>query len=400
MAANQFWRWRGLSHHGEETNGTLWAPNRPAALVLLQKQGITALALRRCTLRTSYWRTNWRCEIIEQLATLLQAGLTLSDGLEMLARQHPVPQWQALLGTLSQRLAEGVSLSDGLRQWPEAFPPLYLAMIRTGEVTGKLDICCRALAQQQKAQQAITQKVKKALRYPCIILLLAIAVVVAMLGFVLPEFTAIYRTFNTPLPMLTQVVMNMADAVKLHYGWIALFLTLPFLPGRILKTNPRWQRFQAQVALSLPVMGNLVRGQMLSHIFTVLSLTQSAGIAFLQGLDTVGETVTQPLWRDVISRLHHDISQGSPIWQAMENVHVFTPLCIQLVRTGEASGALDQMLKNLADYHSEKTHQLAEDLTSLLEPMLLVVTGAIIGTLVVAMYLPIFHLGEAISGAG
>ncbi len=335
MAANHFWRWRGLSHHGEERNGTLWAPNRPEALVLLQKQGITALALRRCTLRTSYWRTNWRCEIIEQLATLLQAGLTLSDGLEMLARQHPVPQWQALLGTLSQRLTEGVSLSDGLRQWPEAFPPLYLAMIRTGEVTGKLDICCRALSQQQKAQQAITQKVKKALRYPCIILLLAIAVVVAMLGFVLPEFTSIYRTFNTPLPMLTQVVMNMADAVKLHYGWIALFLTLPFLPGRILKTNPRWQRFQAQVALSLPVMGNLVRGQMLSHIFTVLSLTQSAGIAFLQGLDTVGETVTQPLWRDVISRLHHDISQGSPIWQAMENVHVFTPLCIQLVRTGK-----------------------------------------------------------------
>lgn len=400
MAANQLWRWRGLTLHAEARHGTLWAHNRPEARVLLQQQGITALALRRCTIKASYWRTSWRCEIIDQLATLLQAGLTLSDGLEMLAHQHPVPQWQALLNTLSQRLAEGISLSDGLRQWPEAFPPLYLAMIRTGEVTGKLDICCRALAQQQKAQQAMAQKVKKALRYPCIILLLAIAVVVAMLGFVLPEFTAIYRTFNTPLPMLTQIVMNMADAVKVHYGLITLVLAMPFIPGRVLKNNPRWQRFQERVALSLPVMGNLVRGQRLSHIFTVLSLTQSAGIAFLQGLETVEETVTQPLWQEVISRLHHDISQGSPIWQAMDNSQVFTPLCIQLVRTGEASGALDQMLQNLANYHSEKTHQLAEDLTSLLEPLLLVVTGTIIGTLVVAMYLPIFHLGDAISGAG
>lgn len=400
MAANQLWRWHGLSIDGEEQRGTIWAAHRPEALILLQQQNIAALSLQLCTVRSGYWRTTWRCEIIEQLATLLHAGLTLSDGLEMLAHQHPVPQWRALLLALSKKLAEGVSFSDGLRQWPEAFPPLYLAMIRTGEVTGKLDLCCRALARQQKAQHAIGQKVKKALRYPAIILLLAVGVVVAMLGFVLPEFTAIYRTFNTPLPALTQAIVEIAEVVKAHFGLLLLILAAPFLPGLALKNEPRWQTFQHRTVLSLPVMGSLLRGQMLSHIFTVLSLTQSAGIPFLQGLETVKETITSALWRDALGKIENEISRGSPIWQAMEESHFFTPLCIQLVRTGEASGALDQMLQNLAEYHSEKTHQLAENLTSLLEPLLLVVTGVIIGTLVVAMYLPIFHLGDAISGAG
>ena len=139
---------------------------------------------------------------------------------------------------------------------------------------------------------------------------------------------------------------------------------------------------------------------MLSQIFTVLSLTQRAGIAFLQGLETVEETLSCPWWREVITRLHHDVAQGCTIWQAMENSGVFTPLCLQLVRTGEASGALDEMLENLARHHNESTQNLAENLTSMLEPLLLIVTGLIIGTLVVAMYLPIFHLGDAISGAG
>jgi protein transport protein HofC len=147
-------------------------------------------------------------------------------------------------------------------------------------------------------------------------------------------------------------------------------------------------------------MGKLARGQMLSQIFTVLALTQRAGIAFLQGLESVEETLTCPWWHDVIHQLHQEISQGTAIWQAMEKSQVFTPLCLQLVRTGEASGALDDMLDNLARHHNESTQNLAENLTSLLEPALLVVTGLIIGTLVVAMYLPIFHLGDAISGMG
>ena len=221
-----------------------------------------------------------------------------------------------------------------------------------------------------------------------------------MVSFVLPEFTAIYRTFNTPLPALTLAVMASADAVA--SAWLPLCSLVLLATGLSVgfKDHPPWQRLRQQLLLALPVMGTLARGQMLSQIFTVLSLTQRAGIAFLQGLETVEETLNSPWWREVIASLRQQVSQGSAIWQAMENCHEFTPLCLQLVRTGEASGALDEMLENLARHHDESTQNLAESLTATLEPLLLIVTGLIIGTLVVAMYLPIFHLGDAIGGTG
>lgn len=396
----QLWHWQGLNANGERLHGTIWGNHRPAVLIALQQQRITVITLKRRSINASQWRTQHSCMVISQLATLLQAGLTLSDSLTLLAQQHPSAQWRALLSSLSERLAQGVSLSEGLQQWPQAFPPLYLAMIRTGEITGKLEQCCLELVRQQKAQLLLAAKVKKALRYPMIILSLAALVVMAMTGFVLPEFTAIYRTFNTPLPTLTLAVMAMAAFVE---QWFFIILLLPIIPlvlSTALKNHPPWQRARQKIVLSLPVMGKLARGQKLSQIFTVLALTQRAGIAFLQGLETVEMTLVCPWWREIISTLYQDIAHGSAIWQAMEKSQVFTPLCLQLVRTGEASGALDEMLDNLARHHDENTQNLAENLTSLLEPMLLIVTGLIIGTLVVAMYLPIFHLGDAISGMG
>lgn len=398
--SEKLWSWRGLNVSGEELSGVVWASHRPAVLFELQQRNITVVMLTRQRVNPALWRAQHSCSVISQLATLLQAGLTLSDSLTLLSLQHPIAQWRALLSTLANRLAQGTSLSEGLGQWPQAFPPLYLSMIRTGEITGRLEHCCIELARQQKAQLQLAAQVKKALRYPMIILSLAVLVVIAMTGFVLPEFTAIYRTFNTPLPALTLAVMATASFIE---RWFIPLLVVPMLPIMLsvtLKKHPAWLRARQQILLALPVMGKLARGQMLSQIFTVLALTQRAGIAFLQGLESVEETLTCPWWHDVIHQLHQEISQGSAIWQAMEKSQVFTPLCLQLVRTGEASGALDDMLDNLAQHHNESTQNLAENLTSLLEPALLVVTGLIIGTLVVAMYLPIFHLGDAISGMG
>ncbi|MFJ2976580.1 protein transport protein HofC [Kluyvera sp. NPDC087067] len=398
--SEKLWHWRGLSSSGDELSGAVWASHRPAVVFELQQRHITVIRLKRQHVNPSLWRAQHSCVVISQLATLLQAGLTLSDSLMLLAQQHPIAQWRALLATLANWLAQGTSLSEGLAQWPQAFPPLYLSMIRTGEMTGRLEHCCIELARQQKAQLQLAAKVKKALRYPLIILSLAVLVVIAMTGFVLPEFTAIYRTFNTPLPTLTLAVMATASFIERWFIPLSGVPLLAIILNVLLKKHPPWLRARQQILLALPVMGKLARGQMLSQIFTVLALTQRAGIAFLQGLESVEETLTCPWWRDIISQLHQEIAQGSAIWKAMENSQAFTPLCLQLVRTGEASGALDDMLDNLARHHNERTQHLAENLTSLLEPALLVVTGVIIGTLVVAMYLPIFHLGDAISGMG
>ncbi|HCY3322556.1 TPA: type II secretion system protein GspE [Escherichia coli] len=339
-------------------------------------------------------------EPIHQLATLLKAGLTLSEGLALLAEQHPSKQWQALLQSLAHDLEQGIAFSNALLPWSEVFPPLYQAMIRTGELTGKLDECCFELARQQKAQRQLTDKVKSALRYPIIILAMAIMVVVAMLHFVLPEFAAIYKTFNTPLPALTQGIMTLASFSG-EWGWLlVLFGFLLAIANKLLMRHPTRLIARQKLLLRIPIMGSLMRGQKLTQIFTILALTQSAGITFLQGVESVRETMRCPYWVQLLTQIQHDISNGQPIWLALKNAGEFSPLCLQLVRTGEASGSLDLMLDNLAHHHRDNTLALADNLAALLEPALLIITGGIIGTLVVAMYLPIFHLGDAMSGMG
>ncbi len=396
MAGNQLWRWRALSPQGERQAGALWAPDKQTAWAILHGKALVPLELRRCVQQTR-WQAQHRYDIIHQLATLLQAGLTLSAGLALLAQQHPARQWQALLQSVADDLSAGCAFSDALKKWPHVFPPLYVSMIKTGELTGKLDECCRQLAQQQKTQQQLSAKVKKALRYPVIILGLAFAVVLAMVTLVLPEFAAIYKTFNTPLPALTRAVMGLANVLQ-ERGAALLFSLIAITSGLLfLRRKRRWRYATQRLLLNSPVIGPLVRGQKLSQIFTVLSLTQQAGIAFIQGLESTEETLECPFWQEKLQAIRHRIMQGLPIWSALNEADIFTPLCIQLVRTGEASGALDTMLSNLAQHHNEQTFQQADNLASLLEPVLLIVTGLIIGTLVVAMYLPIFHLGDAMS---
>lgn len=394
----QLWRWRGMTPEGVPRAGITWADSRAGALITLQDDGVVPLALRRCRVKKALWQGQHGEALVRQLATLLQAGLTLSEGLSLLAGQHPHPQWQALLARLSGELARGRAFSDALREWPEAFGPLYLTLIEAGEITGSLDVCCLHLARQQEDARLLTQKVKKALRYPMIILALALLVTLGMSGFVLPEFAAIYRTFNAPLPALTRGVMVFSDGVQQGWPWLAALAALALLLRPLLRQNRRWQMLWPQIALALPVISGLIRGQRLSQIYTVLALTQRAGIPFLQGLESVARTLTCPWWRQIIGEIAGSINRGSTLWQALEASPVFTPLCRQLIRTGETSGALDNMLENLADYHTQQTHQQADNLASLLEPVMLLVTGVIIGTLVVAMYLPIFNLGDALGG--
>lgn len=392
MAANQLWSWRALTKEGEPRSGTLWATDRNAAFTRLMRSDLHPLTLTRCTQRHR-WRPHHCYEMFRQLATLLQAGLTLSHSLQMLAEQHPLKPWQALLQSIADELSEGAPFSESLKKWPAVFSPLHVSMVKTGELTGKLEECCRQLAQQQKAQQELRAKVKKALRYPAIVLTLAVLVVLAMVILVLPEFAAIYKTFNAPLPLLTQMVMGLAAFIQSYA--LALFAALlaPLAAAWALRQNPRWQR----MLMYTPVMGALAKGQKLGHIFTVLSLTQQSGIPFLQGLESAEETVESRYWQGILRGVREDIEKGLPVWSSFNKADIFTPLCIQLLRTGEMSGALDIMLANLARHHTEQTFQRADNLAALLEPVLLIVTGVIIGTLVVAMYLPIFHLGDALS---
>jgi protein transport protein HofC len=400
MNERRLWQWSGLDEGGTPCGGLAWAADRATALQQLYQQNIWPLKVKRQSVARQYWNLTYKIHFIRQLATLLQAGIALPQGLAMLAEQHSRAQWQALLQELAQQVTQGVPFSDALKAWPGVFPPLFIALIRTGEITGKLDECCQRLAVQQEEQQALRKKVVKALRYPGIIFVMALLVTIGMAGFVLPEFAAIYRAFNAPLPALTHGVMAFSAFITGSGHWLALITATLITVILRCRRNPHWQWQEQNLLLRLPLVGELVRGQRLSQIYTILAMTQQAGLPLLQGLEAVVQTLSSPFWRQMLERIMRKIADGVPFWKTLEQEKGFTPLCRQLIYTAEETGSMDLMLARLAHWHTGQTHERADSLSSTLEPLMMVVIGLIVGTLVIAMYLPVFQMGDAMSGAG
>ena len=396
MSRLSLYRWQALSSQQQLHEGQSLAADEECLLRQLAEQDLLPVSWqRRKVWRARDWKWQHKTDLIRQLATLLKAGLPLAQGLELLSQGHPHAGWRLLLHALRLRVLSGVPFSQALSQWPQIFPPLFAAIMQVGELTGQLDVCCAQLADQQARQQHLRNKVIKALRYPLFILMVAVAVSGGMLLFVLPEFVSVYASFNAPLPAFTAAVMALSVGLQRWGGWLAVALLLAAAGWRALRQcSPAWQLWEQRLMLRLPLFSNLWRGSQLSQIYAILQLTQQAGITLLQGLQAAEATLTTRLWRDAVVELQQHITRGEPLHQAMRAHPLFTPLCMQLVLVGEEAGALDTMLARLAEWHEARTLALADALAASLEPVMMVIVGAIVGTLVIAMYLPVFGLGN------
>ncbi|OWS75663.1 type IV pilin biogenesis protein [Pantoea sp. VS1] len=398
MANRYQFHWQALDSMGLLQEGESLQPTQDALLGQLGDRGMLVVSWQRgkCW-RARDWKWQQKIDLMRQLATLLKAGLPLAESLTLLASGHPHAGWRVLLSLLQQRVMAGEPFSQALRAWPDIFPPLFPALMQVGELTGQLDECCRQLALQQSRQQFLRQKVVKALRYPLFILLVALAVSAGMLLFVLPEFVAVYASFDAPLPAFTAGVM--ALSALLQQAALPLLLcgvASGWLARLTYRRSVAWQKRCQQWLLRLPLLAPLWRGGQLSQIYAILQLTQQAGLTLLQSLQAVEVTLAARLWRDAIVALQQHIAAGAPLHQALQGYPLFTPLCAQLIRVGEEAGALDVMLARLAEWHEAQTLTRADSLAASLEPLMMVVIGGIVGTLVIAMYLPVFGLGDAI----
>jgi len=398
MSRRYLFHWQAMDDDGTVHRGCGFAFDATQIMDAMTNTRQLPLKISRGRLyRTRDWQWQHKIAFIRQLATLLKAGMSLVGSLQLLAEGHPEASWQALLSDLQRRITAGDPFSEALREWPEVFPPLYSALIHIGELTGELDACCLRLAQQQERQQLLQQKVKKALRYPLFILAVALLVSVGMLVFVLPEFVAIYRTFNAPLPAFTATVITLSQLLQHQAPLLLLLMTAAiFFCRQQRKKSVAWQQREQRLLLKLPLLSPLYRGSQLSQIYTTLALTQQAGLTLLQSLQAVEKTLNAVIWREGIAALQQHIAAGNPLHQALKPHSLFTPLCYQLIKVGEESGSLDTLLGRLASWHEAQTHQLADTLAAALEPLMMVVIGVIVGALVVAMYLPVFRLGEAL----
>ncbi|ORM64099.1 type IV pilin biogenesis protein [Pantoea rodasii] len=398
MANLYLFRWQALDTLGALLEGNSLVASQDVLLAQLSDRGMLPVSWQqgKCW-RNRDWKWQQKIDLVRQLSTLLKAGLPLAESLTLLAEGHPHAGWRVLLEELQRRVMAGEAFSSALRAWPHIFPPLFPALMEVGELTGQLDECCRQLALQQSKQQHLRQKVVKALRYPFFILLVALAVSAGMLLFVLPEFVAVYASFDAPLPAFTAAVMSLSAFLQQAALPLMILMACVVLGGRWLYCRSvGWQKRVHQWLLRLPLLATLWRGGQLSQIYAILQLTQQAGLTLLQSLQAVEVTLASPLWREAVMALQKHIAAGAPLHQALQHHALFTPLCAQLIRVGEEAGALDVMLARLAEWHEAQTLMRADALAASLEPLMMVVIGGIVGTLVIAMYLPVFGLGDAI----
>ncbi|CAK9886020.1 MAG: Type II secretion system protein F [Candidatus Erwinia impunctatus] len=320
---------------------------------------------------------------------------TTSESLQLIAEATPHPEWQALLYHLQRQIQQGSSFSQALAQWPGIFPPLYPAVVSVGELTGYLEDCCQRLAQQQERHQRLQHNIRRALRYPVFTLVIALIVSLGMLTWVLPEFETIYTSFNAPLPLFTRWIMQMSHFLTQH-GLIFLMAVSGIGYGcRI--THQRsliFQRYIQRQLLKIPLLGKVVHFSQLNVIFSTLTLTQQAGLTLPDSLQATEKVIGGRLWQETLTALCTHIINGNLLNTILLQHPLFPPLCHQMIKAGEASGSLDTVMKKLADIYYDEAQQRAEQALSLLEPAMMLLVATIVGSLVIAMYLPLFNLGE------
>ncbi|WP_075182200.1 protein transport protein HofC [Pantoea sp. 1.19] len=404
MTTRKLWYWTALDANGALHTGCTFASSRQVLDEMLwQQQRLQTLSVRRLARQHRFHHRDHErlIALFRQLGTLLHTGITLSDALRLLADGDPLPAWRALLADLRLQLNQGTPLATALQAWPDVFSPLCAAMIAVGELTGRLAACCEQLAAQQTRQRLLQQKVVKALRYPLLILLVALAVSAGMLLFVLPQFAAVYRSLDAPLPTFTRMLLDLAAALAQWGGAAPPLCGLALLLYRA--AGRRYSSFvarQQRLLLRCPLLGPLWQGSQLARLYATLTLTQTAGLTLVQSLSAAERVLPPPLWQEAIAALRAHIAGGNTLHSGIAAQPLFTPLCRQLIRTGEESGTLDVLLERLAVWHEARSLERADSLAAAMEPVMLLLTGGLVGALVIGMYLPLFGLGDALSAAG
>ncbi|WLT07606.1 type II secretion system F family protein [Gilliamella apis] len=360
-------------------------------------EGQIAIKISSGNLITSQsFKLNELLIITKQLATMLKAGLSIVESLRLLIDEQPKVQWQYLLTDISQQITKGESLSIALKQHNSVFSELYCEIIAIGELTGRLEESFEHLTCHLERSLSIQDQIKKALRYPLFLLFVSVLVIMVMIFIVLPKFADIYQSFDAELPYFTQLVIDITNNVKQEGLFILLAITLCYLFFYYV-VIVRYQLIMDKYKLKLPLIGPIIQSQCLMQIFHTLAITQQAGIPLLTGLTASSKTIGNYYYRDIIKQIMTGIKQGNSFSQMLASYPALPKLCVQLVHAGEESGSLDIMLNNITLYYQQQNETLTDNLVKAFEPSLMLILATIIGSLIIAIYLPIFQMADVIS---
>jgi type IV pilus assembly protein PilC len=390
--------WEGRDKTGKTVKGEMRASGETVVNATLRRQGINVTKVRKQRLGGGKKITDKDISIFtRQMAVMMKAGVPLLQSFDIVAKGHSNPSVAKLLLDIKADVETGSNLAAAFRKHPMYFDALYCNLVQAGEQAGILETLLDRLASYKEKILAIKAKIKSALFYPVAIIVVAFIITAVIMIFVIPAFKQVFTSFGADLPAPTLFVMAISDYF-VEYWYIIFGVVIGGTYGffALWKRSVAVQIYMDRLMLKIPVFGDLVRKSTIARWTRTLSTMFAAGVPLVEALDSVGGASGNYVYQIATKQIQQEVSTGTSLTAAMQNSNVFPNMVVQMTSIGEESGSLDQMLSKVADFYEAEVDEMVKALSSLMEPIIMVVLGTLIGGMVVAMYLPIFKLGQAI----
>ncbi len=396
------YQWEGLNRRGQKVSGFMLAASVQAVKRDLQRQGVSTTRVKRK--RDSFFSQRKNiikpmdiAVITRQVATMLSAGVPLVQTLQIISRSSQKASIRELTGVIAADVEGGTPLSEALKKYPRQFDELYCDLVHSGEQTGALDHIFAQIAIYREKAEALKSKIKKALFYPAMVILVAIVVTSILLLFVIPQFEEIFAGFGATLPIFTQMVIKLSRWMQDYWLYILVAtMAAVFFYVRAWRHSEKVRDAADRFVLRLPVVGDILHKAALARFARTLATTFSAGIPLVEGLVSSAGASGNAVYRQAVMQVRSEVMAGMQMNLALRSTHLFPDMVVQMVMIGEESGAIDDMMNKVAVIYEREVDDAVDGLTSLIEPLIMVVLGILVGGLVIAMYLPIFDLGKVV----
>lgn len=394
--------WKGQDRAGKTLDGKITAQNKEEATLNLRKQGVLVSSISRSNASlVSKGKKITEKQIViftRQLATMMKAGIPMVQAFEICARGNENPAMAALITKIKSDIEGGISLTDAFAAHPTHFDDLFCSLIKAGEMGGVLELLLNRLATYKEKIMGIKGKIKSALFYPTFVFAAALLITFGIMIFVIPTFSELFRSFGKPLPWITQVIVDISD-ILIDYGVYVVggMCLLGYAAITVVKQSIPLQRKLDLLILKVPVIGLVIKKSSVARWARTLSTMFTAGIPLVEALEAVAKASGNYAFEKASNEIQKNVSMGISLTIAMQQTSVFDNMMLQMVAIGEESGALDSMLDKAAEFYEEEVDNLVASMSSLMEPVIMVVVGGLVGTIVIAMYLPIFQLGDVVS---
>ncbi|OCC16205.1 Type IV fimbrial assembly protein PilC [Dissulfuribacter thermophilus] len=398
--------WHGVTSTGEKKKGEIEAKDERIARLILRRQRIRVTKIKKkprdLLADISFFQPKVKTKDVvvftRQLSTMIDAGLPLVQGLDALVEQQENKTFKKILHEIKQDVESGSTFADALKKHPKIFDRLYCNMIQAGEIGGILDEVMKRLATYMEKAERLKRKVKGAMMYPAIVLTIAVVVLAIILIFVIPVFQKMFEESGHALPAPTQLVIDISEFVKAYILHIIAALIGLIVALKKFHSTEKGARILDRFILKVPVLGPLLRKVSVAKFTRTLGTLLNSGVPIIDSLNVAAGTAGNKIVEDAIYKVRSSISEGKTVAQPLLESGIFPNMVVQMISVGETTGALDDMLNKIADFYDEEVDAAVDALTSAIEPLMIVFLGGTIGSIIIAMYLPIFQMAGAVGG--